>query len=135
MPFIVDSLENLVCSFVERFILPDVLKKATTTHNLSQLVMTDPKTQMRIYEVGFSIDHDLCHLERKKKITDSYVNTFKKKAKQSVSTLCKHILSMSPLTSCFVRAAQCLNSIILTEIPDTCEKQVHNILQNLLMES
>ena len=28
--FIVDSLENLVCSFVERFILPDVLKKANT---------------------------------------------------------------------------------------------------------
>ena len=30
VPFIVDSLENLVCSFVERFILRVVLKKAKT---------------------------------------------------------------------------------------------------------
>ena len=43
VPFTVDSLENLVHSFVERFILPDVLKKANTTHKLSQVVMTDPK--------------------------------------------------------------------------------------------
>ena len=59
MPFIVDSVENLVRSFVERFILPDVSKKANTTHKLSQPDMTDPNIQMRSYEVGFSIDHDL----------------------------------------------------------------------------
>ena len=39
VPFIVDSLENLVRSFVERLILPDVLKKANTTHKLTQLDM------------------------------------------------------------------------------------------------
>ena len=43
--FIVDSLENPVCTFVERFILPDVLKKANTTHKLSQLDTTDPNLQ------------------------------------------------------------------------------------------
>ena len=47
VPFIVDSLENLFCSFVERFILPDILKKANTMHKLSQLDMTDPNIQMR----------------------------------------------------------------------------------------
>ena len=46
-PFIVDSLENLVHSFVERFILPDLLKKANTTHKLGQLDMTDPNIQMK----------------------------------------------------------------------------------------
>ena len=108
VPFTVDSLENLVCSFVERFILPDVLKKATTTHKLSQLDMTNPNRQIRTYEVGFSIDRDLCQLKREGKITDSHVNTFKKEAKQYVSTLCNYILSKSPLTSYFAPAARFL---------------------------
>ena len=93
VPFIVDSLENLVHSFVERFILPDVLIKANTTHKLSQLYMTDPIIQMRTYEVGFSIDHDLCQWKHERKVTDSHVSTFKNEAKQLVSTLCSHILS------------------------------------------
>ena len=41
VPFIVASLENLVHSFVERFILTDVLKKANTTHKLNQLGITE----------------------------------------------------------------------------------------------
>ena len=64
VPFIVDSLENIVRSFVERFILPDVLKKANTTHKLSQLDMTNPNIQIRTYEVGFSVDHDIRQLKR-----------------------------------------------------------------------
>ena len=79
--FIVDSPENLVCSFVERFILPDVLKKVSTMHKGSQLDMTDPNIQVRTYEVGFSIDHDICQLKREGKISDSHVNTSKKEAK------------------------------------------------------
>ena len=79
--FIVDSLENLVCCFVEKFILPDVLKKANITHKLSQLGMTNPNMQLRTHEVGFSIDHDLCQLKPKGKIIDSHVNTFKKETK------------------------------------------------------
>ena len=75
---IVDSLENLVRCFVERFILPDVLKRASTMDKLSQLDMTNPNIQMRTCEVGFSIDHDLCQLKREWKITDFHVNTFKK---------------------------------------------------------
>ena len=43
VPFTVDSLENLVCSFVERFILPDVLKKATITHKLKSAGYDQPK--------------------------------------------------------------------------------------------
>ena len=45
VPFIVHHLENLVRSFVERFILTNVLKKANTTHKPSKLDMTDPNIQ------------------------------------------------------------------------------------------
>ena len=95
VPFLVDSLESLVRSFAERFILPDVLKQANTTLKLSQLDLTDPNIQMRTYAVGFSTDRDLRKLKREGKITDSHVNTFKKDAKQFVSTLCTNILSKS----------------------------------------
>ena len=112
-PFIVDSLENLVYSFVERFILSDVLNKAKTTHNIIQLDMTDPNIQMKTYEVGFSNDDDLHQLKCKGKITDSHVITFKKEAKQFVFTLCNHILLKSSLTSYFAHAIHCLNPINL----------------------
>ena len=94
--------------------------------------MTDPNIQMRTYEVGFSIDHDLRKLKREGKITSSHVNTFKKEAKQFVSTLCNHILTRSPSTSYFVSAACGLNPISVAEIPDTCEKRFHNLLQKLV---
>ena len=79
VPFIVHYLENLVCSYVERFILTNVLnvlKKGYTTHKLSQVHMTDPNIQMGTYEVGYSIDDDLRQLKRQGKITDFYGNTF-----------------------------------------------------------
>ena len=78
MPFTVDSLGNLVCSSVESFVLPDILKKANTTHKPSQLDLTDPNIQMRTYEVDFSIDHDLYQSKREGKITLPllYVTTF-----------------------------------------------------------
>ena len=132
VPLLVDSLESLVRSFAERFILPDVLKQANTTIKLSQLDLTDPNIQMRTYAVGFSIDRDLRKLKREGKITDSHVNTFKKDAKQFVSTRCTNILSKSPLISYFARAARCLNPISLAEIPDTCEKRFHSLLQKLV---
>ena len=59
------------------------------------------------------------------------MNTLKE-AKHFVSTLCNHILSKSPLTSYVVCAACCLNHINLAEIPDTCEKRFHNLLQQLV---
>ena len=73
--------------------------------------MTNTNLQMGTYEVSFSIDHDLRQLKREGKISDSNVNTFKKEAKQLVSTLCNQILLKSPLTSYFARAAPCLNPI------------------------
>ena len=73
--------------------------------------MTNTNLQMGTYEVSFSIDHDLRQLKREGKISDSNVNTFKKEAKQLVSTLCNQILLKGPLTSYFARAARCLNPI------------------------
>ena len=88
--------------------------------------------QMRTYEVGFSIDHDLRQLKREGKVTDSHENTFEKEAKQCVFTLCNHILSKSPLISYVTHATHCLNPINLAKIPDTSEKRFHNLLQKLV---
>ena len=64
----------------------------------------------------------------------THVNTFVKEAKQFPFTLCKHILSKSPFTSCFTRADRCLNPINLAVIPDTSEKRFLNLLQKLVDE-
>ena len=73
--------------------MPDVLKKANSEHKLSQLDMTNPNIQIRTYEAGFSIGHDLSYLETRT------LMFFKKEAKLFVSALCNYILSNSPLAS------------------------------------
>ena len=60
VPFIINSLEYLIRSFVRRFIFPDILKMANTTHKLSQVGMTNPNMLRRTYGEGFFIDHSLC---------------------------------------------------------------------------
>ena len=60
------------------------------------------------------------------------MNTFKKKAKQFISTLCNHISSKSLLISYFARAARCWNPINLSVISDTYEKRFHNLLQKFV---
>ena len=94
--------------------------------------MTDANLQMGTYDVSLSIGHDLRQLKHEGKIIDSHVNTFKKEAKQFVSTLCNHILSRSSFASCFALPARCLSSINLVVIPDTCEKRFLNLLQKLV---
>ena len=45
VPFLVDSLENLIRNFTENLILSDVLKKANNTCKLSQIDFTDQNIQ------------------------------------------------------------------------------------------
>ena len=77
----VDSLQNLFRGFAERFILPDVFKKVSSKHELSQLDRMDESIQKRTCEVSFFIVHYLCVLEKEGKMTDFKMNTFRNEAK------------------------------------------------------
>ena len=56
VPFLVDSLENLIRNFAVKLILSDILKKANNTYKLSQIDFTDQDIQKRLYEISFAID-------------------------------------------------------------------------------
>ena len=127
VPFLVDCLENIVRGFCDRFILPDIMKKANTTYKLTKLDVMDKN--MRDYHFSFSINHELRELKEKGKINDSKLHAYKMEAKDFISTLCNHLLSKSPLTSCFARCAKCLDPTTMGEMPDVCKQSFHKMLE------
>ena len=132
VPFLVDCLENIVRGFCDRFILPDIMKKANTSYKLTKLDVMDKNIHMRDYHFSFSINHELRELKEKGKINDSKLRAFKMEAKDFISTLCNHLLSKSPLTSYFARCAKCLDPTTMGEMPDVCKQSFHKMLQKLV---
>ena len=132
VPFLVDCSENIVRGFCDRFILPDVLKKATRATQLIKLDGMDKNIHRRDYDFNFFISHELLALKRKGKITDSILHVFKMEAKNFISTFCNHVISKSPLSSYFAQCAKSLNPINMTEITDLCEKAFHRLFQKLV---
>ena len=132
VPFLVDCLENIVRGFCDRFILPDIMKKANTSYKLTKLDVMDKNIHMRDYHFSFSINHELRELKEKGKINDSNLRAFKMEAKDFISTLCNHLLSKSPLTSYFARCAKCLDPTTMGEMPDVCKQSFHKMLEKLV---
>ena len=132
VPFLVDWLENIVRGFCDRFILPNIIKKANTTYKLTKLDVMDKNIHMRDYNFSFSINHELRELKERGKINDSKLHAFKIEAKDFISTLCNHLLSKSPLTSYYTRCAKCLDPTTVGEMPDVCKQSFHKMLEKLV---
>ena len=131
--FLVHCFENIVRSFWDWFISPDVLKKATRTTQLIKLDVMDKNIRNRDYDFGFSIRHELHALKQKGEITDFKLQAFTTEIKSFISTLCNHLISKIPLTSYFARCTKSLNPVNMVEIHDVCLKGFHHMLHSLLI--
>lgn len=131
--FLVHCFENIVRSFWDWFISPDVLKKATSTTQLIKLDVMDKNIRNRDYDFGFSIRHELHALKQKGEITDFKLQAFTTEIKSFISTLCNHLISKIPLTSYFARCTKSLNPVNMVEIHDVCLKGFHHMLHSLLI--
>ena len=76
VPFLVDTLDELIRSICSKFILNDVLEKAKTTTSLIKLNMLDRNIQKVTTEVSFELKSHLKDLKEEKKVKESEVHLF-----------------------------------------------------------
>ena len=133
MPFLVDTLDELIRYMCSKFILNDVLEKAKTTTSLIKLNMLDRNIQKVTTEVSFGLKSHLKDLKKEKKVKESEVHVFLQQVKQFLATLCNHLLTKSPINCHFVRCCRSLNPVYMAEYLETCKKLFDKILEKLVI--
>ena len=101
VPFLVDTLDELIRYMCSKFILNDVLEKAKTTTSLIKLNMLDRNIQKVTTEVSFGLKSHLKDLKKEKKVKESEVHLFLQEVKQFLATLCNQLLTKSSINSHF----------------------------------
>ena len=133
IPFLVEVLENLLRTFLVKFIKKDVLQTACSTLKLIKIDISDKKVQKSVgdLDLGFSIKHDLKQLALQKRVTDQVVFMFKEEVISFLTKLCSHMMVKSPMTSLFARCLHCLSPAYMLEQLKICEKIFEKILEKL----
>ena len=126
VPFLVETLEELIRSLFSKFILKRVVAKYSTSATLLKIDPTDVVNHKSIADVdlGFAINYELQLLKKS--------GNFKKAAVQFLSKLCSHALEKSPLRSLFARCMQCLSPTYIAECPESCILKYEKILTKLV---
>ena len=132
VPFLVDTIEEVLRDFCSKFILDDVMKKAEKTLDLVKLDMMNVNIHKPSTDFGFSLRHDMMVLKKSGKVNDTQIFNFKRDVKAFLSALCSHIVKKTPVQSHFARCARALNPIHIAEFPDSCQKLFNHILQKLV---
>ena len=133
VPFLVDTLDELIRSICSKFILNDVLEKAKTTTSLIKLNMLDRNIQKVTTEVSFGLKSHLKDLKKEKKVKESEVHLFLQEVKQFLATLCNYLLTISPINSHFARCCRSLNPVYMAQYAETCKKLFDKILEKLVI--
>ena len=71
MPFLVDTLDELIRYMCSKFILNDILEKAKTSTSLIKLNMLDRDIHKVTTEVSFGLKSHLKDLKKEKKVKES----------------------------------------------------------------
>ena len=134
VPFLVETLEELIRSLFSKFILKRVVAKYSRSATLLKIDPTDVVNHKSIADVnlGFAINYELQLLKKAGKVTDTKICNFKKAAVQFLSKLCSHALEKSPLRSLFARCMQCLSPTYIAECPESCILKYEKILTKLV---
>ena len=79
IPFLVEVLENLLRTFLAKFIKKNVLQTACSTLKLIKIDKSDKKVEKSVgdLDLGFSIKQDLKQLALQKRVTDQVGFMFK----------------------------------------------------------
>ena len=87
VPFVVDTLDELIRYVCSKFILNDVVEKGKTTTSLIKLNMLDRNILKFTTEVSFGLKIHLKDLKKEKKVKKSEVHLFLQEVKQFLVTL------------------------------------------------
>ena len=101
IPFLVQSVEDIICSFSSMFLLKDTLNEANTSQRLSKLHFRDRAIQKYGQDVdsGKSVKLELAVLKKNVEASDNQIFKFKRDIVSFLLTLCAHLVGKSPIKS------------------------------------
>lgn len=131
VPFMADTIGDLVKDFSSRIILKDVLKKKKSLYDLIQLDLLDKdiRKPSENVDVGFEANK---MLEGVKSSTSKL--KFKKEAGDFLAHLLSHLVEKSPLKYAIIRHAVCFNPLYMGNHArrSSCENHIKVILQKMV---
>ena len=133
VPFLGQSIEDLIRKFASMFVLADTLKAANTCLSLSKIDFLSASNHKRPADVKLPIPVkvELSDLKKKGKITDTKILQFKAEVISFLSSLCAHLAKKSPIKHTLTRNATCFIPAHLVESPETCERKFNCLLEIL----
>ena len=133
VPFLANSLEDMIRSFASTFLIADKLKEANTCLKLSKLNFKDANFHKRPTDVVLPIPVKvaLSDLKKKGKVSSSKALQFKSDVISFLSVLCAHLVEKSPIKYALARSATSLIPSHIVEVPDSNEKKFHHLLEIL----
>ena len=130
-PFLVETLDNLVRSYMEKFVIRNVMEKSRTPLSITKIDLIRNRKPVSTKDLGFAINHELNLLKSTKKITGGQMIQVKKDTVEFLAKMCNHLIEKSPLCSNFVRCLKSLSPVFKAEYPETLEKVFEKILTKL----
>ena len=87
VPFLTETLEDLIKTLIRKFIGKDLRRKSCS--EMEKLDFNDVNNQKptHLVNLGFAVNHEIQLLKSSKKITDSQILKFKKEAVGFLATL------------------------------------------------
>ena len=133
VPFLANSLEDMIRCFASTFLIADKLKEANTCLKLSKLNFKDANFHKRPTDVVLPIPVKvgLSDLKKKGKVSSSKALQFKSDVISFLSVSCAHLVEKSPIKYAFARSATSLIPSHIVEVPDSNEKKFHYLLEIL----
>jgi len=130
--FLAQDLFELLKSLMQRFVKPDVMKKATTCSKLLDIKVKDSKSLLAPAKVhiGFTTENIIKELVSKKKISERQDLQFRMECRDCLSTTVSRLFEKSPLNHGIVKSLRCLNpKSMVTENEDTNVSRMKKLLQ------
>ena len=133
VPFLANSLEDMIRSFTSNFLIADKLKEANTCLKLSKLNLKDANFHKRPtdFVLPIPVKVALSDLKKKGKVSSSKARQFKSDVISFLSVLCAHLVEKSPIKYALARSATSLIPSHIVEVPDSNEKKFHHLLEIL----
>ena len=126
VPFMTESLDNVLRTLCGRFLSKDVLEEASSIYKLLKVDFNDKTNQVFLYSVdlGFAIKHDVKILKKSGKLNENQLRNLRSGALEFLSSLCTHFTVKSILKNRLVRSTSCL--------PPNIKLEPAQLLTNLL---
>ena len=134
VPFLAQSIEDILHSFSSVFLLKDTLNKANRCLHLSKLYFKDRAIQKHWQDVdpGISVKLKIADLKKNGRANDNQILKFKRDIVSFLSTFCAHLAEKSPVKFSLIRNSRCFIPSLFVESPDVSEIRFNRLLENMV---